>query len=73
MDEDKQTRVDNDETEVVLLGTRQQMEKLKENDIFEIKIGNGKVKPFPLTRNIDFYMESQLKSQTHIAKVCSTS
>ena len=48
------------------------MEKLKESDIFEIKIGNEKIKPSLSARNLGFYMESQLKSQTHIAKVCGT-
>ena len=48
------------------------MEKLKENDIFEIKIGNEKIKPSPSTRNLSFYMKSQLKSQTYIAKICGT-
>ena len=50
----------------------QQMEELQESDIFEIKIGNGKIKPSPSARNLGFYMESQLKSQIHIAKVCGT-
>ena len=62
----------NDKTEVALFGTRQQMEKLKENDTFEIKIGNEKIMPSPSPRNLGFYMESQLKSQTHIVKVCGT-
>ena len=65
-------KLNDDKTEVVLFGTRQQMEKLKESDIFEIKIGNEKIKPSPSARNLGFYMESQLKSQTHIAKVCGT-
>ena len=65
-------KLNDDKTEVVLFGTRQQMEKLKERDIFEIKIGNEKIKPSPSARNLGFYMESQLKSQTHIAKVCGT-
>ena len=51
---------------------RQQMERLKESDIFEIRIGNEKIKPSPSARNLGFYMESQLKAQTHIAKVCGT-
>ena len=46
MDEDK-LKLNDDKTEVVLFGTRQQMEKLKESDIFEIKIGNKKIKPSP--------------------------
>ena len=65
-------KLNDDKTEVVLFGTRQQMEKLKENDGFEIKIGNEKIKPSPPARNLGFCMKSQLKSQTHIAKVCGT-
>ena len=56
-----------DKTEVVLFGTRQEMEELKENYLFEIKI-----KPSLSARNLGFYMESQCKSQTHIAKICGT-
>ena len=33
-------KLNDDETEFALFGTRQQMEKLKENDTFEIKIGS---------------------------------
>ena len=65
-------KLNDDKMEVVLFGTRQQMEKLKKNDTFEIKIGNEKIKSSPSARNLGFYMESQLKSQTHIAKVCGT-
>ena len=65
-------KLNDDKTEVVLYGTRQQMEKLKKSNIFEIKIGNEKTKPSPSVRNLGFHMESQLKSQTHVAKVCGT-
>ena len=61
--------MNDDKTEVALFGTRQQVEKLKESNIYEIKIGNEKIKPSPSARNLDFYMKLQLKSQTHIAKV----
>ena len=44
------------------------MEKLKGND----KIGNEKIKPSPSARNLGFYMEFQIKSKTHIVKVCGT-
>ena len=54
-------------TEVVLFGTRQQPEKLTEDDTFEI---SEVIKPAPSAKKI--YMEAQLKSQTHIAKVCIT-
>ena len=61
-------KLNDDKTEVALFGTRQQMEKLKENDTFEIKIGSEIIKQSPSARNLGFYMESQLKSQTHITK-----
>ena len=48
------------------------MEQLKKNDTFEMKIGNEKIKSSLSARNLGFYMESQIKSQTHIAKVCGT-
>ena len=59
MDKDKQ-KLNDDKAEVVLFGTRQQMEKLKENDTFEIKIGNEKIRPSPSARNIGFHMKSNL-------------
>ena len=58
--------------QVVLFGTRQQLEKLGEDNTFEIKIGSEVIKPTPSARNLGFHMEAQLKFQTHITKVCST-
>ena len=58
--------------EVVLFGTRQQLNKLGEVNTFEIKIGSEIIKPTISARNIGFHMETQLKSQTHITKVCGT-
>ena len=54
----------NDDKEVVLFGTEKQMENLKENNTFEIKIGSEIVKPSASARNLGFYNESQLKSKT---------
>ena len=56
--------------EVVVIGTRQQLDKLGEDNTFEIKIGSEVIKPTPSARNLGFNMEAQLKSQTHITKVC---
>ena len=42
------------------------------DDTFEIKIDSGVIKPTPSVRNLGFYMETQLKSQSHITKVCGT-
>ena len=68
MDEDKQKLNDN-KTEV-LFDTKQQMEKLKENDTFEIKICSEIIKQSPSARNIGFTWNPNL-SQTCIAKVYS--
>ena len=53
----KKLKLNNDKTKVVLFGSRQQMEKLKENDIFENKIGREIIKPHPSVRNLGFYRE----------------
>ena len=71
MDEDKQ-KLNDERMEVVLFGTRQQLDKLGEDNTFEIKIGSEIIKPTLSARNLGFHMEAQLKSQTHITKVCGT-
>ena len=65
-------KLNDEKTEIVLLGTRQQLEKLGEDNTFEIKLVSEVIKPTPSARNLGFHMEAQLKSQTHITKVCST-
>ena len=60
-------------TEVVLFGTRQQLEKLESNEEFKTKVGCEIIKPVSSARNLGYFMESQLKSKTHITKVCETS
>ena len=65
-------KLNDEKMEVVLFGTRQQLDKLGEDNIFEIKIGSEIIKPTTSARNIGFHMEAQLKSQTHITKVCGT-
>ena len=72
MDGDKKLKLNDENTEVVLFGTRQQLVKLREDTTFEIKIGSEVIKPSPSARNLGFHMEAQLKSQTHIIKVCAT-
>ena len=62
MDEDKKLKLNNKKTEVVLFGTRNQLEKLGKDNSFEIKIYSGVIKPAPPARNLGFHMESQLKS-----------
>ena len=65
-------KLNDEKTEVVLYSTRQQLEKLGEDNTFEIQIGSEVIKSTPSARNLSFHMEAQLKSQTHITKVCGT-
>ena len=65
-------KLNDEKTEVILLGTRQQLEKLWEDGILQIKIGSAVIKPAPSAGNFGFHMEAQLISQTNIAKVCGT-
>ena len=66
-------KLNDDKTEVVLFGTRLQLEKLESNEEFEIKIGCVITKPVSSARNLGYFMEFQLKSKTHITKVCGIS
>ena len=65
-------KLNNEKTEVLLFGTRQQLEKLGEDNTFEIKLGSEVIKPTPSARNLGFHVEAQLKSQIHITKICGT-
>ena len=66
-------KLNDDKTKVVLFGTRQQLEKLVNNEEFEIKIGCEIINPVSSARNLGYFMESQLKFKTHITKGCGTS
>ena len=66
-------KLNDDKTEVVHFGTRQQLQKLESNEEFEIKIVCEIIKPVSSARNLGYFMESQPKSKTHITKVCGTS
>ena len=66
-------KLNDDKTEVMLFGTRQQLEKLESNEEFEIKIGCEIIKPVSSARNLGYFIESQLKSKTDITKVFETS
>ena len=57
----------------MLFGTRQQVEKLESNEEFEIKRGCDIIKPVSSARNLGYFVESQLKSKTHITKFGGTS
>ena len=47
-------KLNDEKMEVILFGTRQQLEKLGEDNTFEIKIGSVVIKPTPSARNLAF-------------------
>ena len=59
---------DNDKTEFLILGTRQQLAKV---NIDNIKVGSANVSPVSAVRNLGSWFDSQLTMSSHISKLCS--
>ena len=57
-------------TEVVLLGTRQQLSKLSN---LEISVGNANIKPCSKVRNPGVIFDSNMTMEDHVNNVCMTS
>jgi hypothetical protein len=53
-------------TEFMVLGTRQQLAKVKD---ISIKIGDVEINPVSDVRNLGYYLDRELKSHTHINKI----
>ena len=66
-------KLNDGKTEVVLFGTRQQPEKLENNENVNIKISDEVIRPAPSARNLGYIMESELRSKAHIGKICGSS
>ena len=63
-------KLNNNKTEFILLGTRQQLSKL---DNISFKIGSNTIIPTDHVRNLGFIMDSLLKNGSHINKITSSS
>ena len=57
------------QTEFLLLGTKQQLAKV---DINSITVGGSVVNTKPVVRNLGSWFDSQLSMSTHISKLCSS-
>ena len=57
-----------DKTEFVILGTKQQLAKV---NVDNIKVGSANVSPVPVVRNLGSGLDSQLTMSSHISKLCS--
>ena len=61
--------LNDDNTEFLLLGTKQQLAKV---DINSITVGESVVNTKPVVRNLGSWFDSQLSMSTHISKLCSS-
>ena len=61
--------LNDDKTEFLLLGTKQQLAKV---DINSITLGESVVNTKPVVRNLGSWFDSQLSMSTHIRKLCSS-
>ena len=60
--------IDDDKTEFLLVGTRQQLDKL---DSCSITVGNNRISPSPCVRNLGSWFDSNLSMTDHINKACN--
>ena len=60
--------LNDDKTEFLILGTRQQLAKV---NIDNIKVGSANVSPVSAVRNLGSWFDSQLTMSSHISKLCS--
>jgi len=60
--------INDDKTEFLLVGTRQQLDKL---DSCSITVGNNRICPRPCVRNLGSWFDSNLSMTDHINKACN--
>ena len=60
--------INDDKTEFLLVGTRQQLEKL---DSCFITVGNNRISPSPCVKNLGSWFDSNLSMTDHINKACN--
>ena len=59
--------INDEKTEFLLVGTRQQLDKL---DSCSITVGNNRISPSPCVRNLGSWFDSNLSMTDHINKAC---
>ena len=60
-------KLNEDKTEVLLIGTRQQLTKI---NVKSIAVGDQTIEAKPSVRNLGSWFDLQLSMSTHISKVC---
>ena len=67
MDVNKPTKVNNDKTEFLLVGTKQQLNKITN---ISVKIGCDEIKLVSSIRNPGFHQDAEMNNAAHINKLC---
>ena len=65
-------KLNSDKTEVLFIGTRQQLEKCRDFIRKDQKIGSESIKPVTSVRNLGFYMDERLDGESHIKKTTAS-
>ena len=63
-------KLNDEKTELLIIGTPQQLEKVV---ITHIREGNTNIHPVPFARNLDSWLDASLSMTEHISKICSSS
>ena len=63
-------KLDDDKTEFIIIGTRQQLSKVKINNIV---MGESEIKPVSSVRNLGAWFDDKCSMAIHITKMCSSS
>ena len=63
-------KLNDDKTEILIIGTSQQLGKL---DNVSIRVGDSDIHPVPIARNLGSWFNSRLSMATHITKICASS
>ena len=61
--------IDDDKTELTLIGTRQQLGKI--NDVCNISVGDYDIYPSSCVRNLGAWFDNKLSMSTHVTKICN--
>ena len=63
-------KLNDDKTEILIIGTSQQLGKL---DNVSIRVGDSDIYPVPIVRNLGSWFDSRLSMATDITKICTSS
>ena len=61
--------INDDKTELILIGTRQQLGKI--NDVCNISVGDYDIYPSSCVRNLGAWFDNKLTMSTHATKICN--